>query len=84
MRFTLLASMALLGLALAAATEPSTDDNGSTKVTDGTLDVIVANVANTTGNVVAETAATNAESSTMSAMAAVASDMTETVVENAW
>lgn len=39
MRFTLLTSMALLGLALAAATESSTDDVGSTKVTDGTLDV---------------------------------------------
>ncbi|GLB08809.1 hypothetical protein AtubIFM57258_004718 [Aspergillus tubingensis] len=31
--------MALLGLALAAATESSTDDLGSTKVTDGTLNV---------------------------------------------
>lgn len=39
MRFTLLASMALLGLALAGATESSTDDLGRTKVTDGTLDV---------------------------------------------
>ncbi|GAQ46690.1 hypothetical protein ABZX51_011134 [Aspergillus tubingensis] len=39
MRFTLLTSMALLGLALTAATESSTDDVGSTKVTDGTLDV---------------------------------------------
>ncbi|GKZ37731.1 hypothetical protein AbraIFM66950_009413 [Aspergillus brasiliensis] len=39
MRLTLLASLTLLGLTLATATDPTADDIGSTKVTDGTLDV---------------------------------------------
>ncbi|OJJ72212.1 hypothetical protein ASPBRDRAFT_43604 [Aspergillus brasiliensis CBS 101740] len=39
MKVTLLASLTLLGLALATATDPTTDDIGSTKVTDGNLDV---------------------------------------------
>ncbi|GKZ22849.1 hypothetical protein AbraIFM66951_004973 [Aspergillus brasiliensis] len=78
MKLTLLASLTLLGLALAAATDPTADDIGSTKVTDGNLDVralityILIRSANLTAVVSRSTTAANAANMTGNVVAETA------------